>query len=238
MRHLVKAIALLGIAVLTGCAPAAIYDKTSVAAVKRIAIEQPADPAGVVPSIDPQIAALATGEPTPDRSIPSVLVGGLAQALGDKLVTNQAKKFPQPNRNSFLADRGVKIGALLADDMRIALAAEGYTVVAANDPADAVLSFGIDQLGYGLGPDEKWHPYAKITLFLKNSGAKTPVFQHTYHYAVAALQGTGDDGIEPDPRYSGDSATMFADNGKLLFDGLRVSIEKIVARAALALKPN
>lgn len=237
MNGLIKAIALLGIVALTGCATATAYDKSNIAAIKRIVVIRPDDPPGVVPSIDPHIAALATGEPTPERNPLSALVGGLAQGIGDHLVKDQAKKFPQPNRNSFLVNRGVKMGSLLADDMRSALAAEGYTVVAGGDPADAVLSFDIVQLGYGIGPDEKWYPYLKITVSMKNSGTKSLLFQRTYHYAVAG-QSTWDEGIDADPRYSGDSATMFADNEKLLFESLRVGIEKIVARAALALKPS
>jgi hypothetical protein len=237
MNRLIKAIALLGILALTGCGTATVYDKSNVAAVKRITVEQPDDPPGVVPSIDPHLAALATGEPTPERSTLSAIVGGLAQGIGDKIVKNDAKKFPQPNRNSFLVNRGVKMGSLLADDMRTALAAEGYVVVASTDPADAVVSVEFVELGYRVGPDEKWYPYLKVKVSMKSTGTKSTLFQRTYHYAVDG-QSTWDEGIDADPRYSGDSATMFADNEKLLFESLRVGIEKIVARAALVLKPS
>jgi hypothetical protein len=237
MNGLIKAIALLGVVSLTGCGTATVYDKANIAAIKQITVEQPDDPSGVVPSIDAHIAALATGEPTPERSTLNALVGGLGQKIGDNIVKSDAKKFPQPNRNSFLVNRGVRMGSLLADDMRSALAAEGYVVVAGTDPADAVVSLEFVELGYRVGPDEKWYPYLKVKVSMKSTRTKSTLFQRTYHYAEGA-QSMWDEGIDPDPQYSGDSATMFANDEKLLFESLRAGVEKSVAHAALALKPS
>lgn len=126
--------------------------------------------------------------------------------------------------------------------MRRALAAEGYTVVSAGAPADsdgadAVVSFKIVEVGYLFGFDHLWHPNLQLWVTLRNTRTKSTLFKQIYHY-TGFVHTVWAEQIDPDPQYAATTADMFADNDKLLLESLRAGVEKIVARAAVALRPT
>jgi hypothetical protein len=243
MNCLIKGIALLGVVALTGCSTG--FSKSSNAALRRMAVEEPESPAGIVPVPDMKTtgAGGAVYVP-PGAGLVGAAIVGVAAGLAEQSLKEKpaAENIPPPNGLTFLADSHVKVGAILADDMRSALTAEGYTVVPAATDADssgvdAVVSFKIIELGYQFGFDGLWHPNLQLWVTLKNAHTKATLFKQIYHY-TGFVHNMWAEQIDADPQYAATTADMFADNDKLLLESLRAGAGKSVARAAAALRPS
>lgn len=236
---LVGVVLIYGLA-LTGCSTG--FSKSSAGAVRRIAVEEPENPTGIVPVPD-MSAASGSGAVyvPPGGGLIGAAVAGLAKGIVEGAMKEKSapENAPPPNGLTFLADYNFKIGTLIAENMRSALTAEGYLVVPASaiDDADAVVSFKIIELGYMYGFDGMWHPNLQVRVTLRNARTKSTLFQETYHY-TGFVHSMWDEAIDADPQYAATAKDMFGDNDKLLFESLRSGVEKIAGRASGAMRPS